>query len=83
VLVSFGEAIAVSPYVDVYHGEPVKALHGLTAAIQRGMESEVVHIERIDMVALARAVEELYRCDLERDLWEERGLSGRKVDPFP
>jgi 1-acyl-sn-glycerol-3-phosphate acyltransferase len=82
VLVSFGEAVAVSPYVDVYRGEPMKALHALTAAIQRAMEGEVVHIERIDMVALARAVEELYRGDLERDLWEERGLSGRKIDPL-
>jgi glycerol-3-phosphate O-acyltransferase/dihydroxyacetone phosphate acyltransferase len=82
VLVSFGEAVAVSPYVAVYREEPVKALHALTTAFQWAMEREVVHVERIDMAALACAVEELYRGDSERDLWQERGLSGRKIDPF-
>ena len=46
------------------------------------MEGEVMHAERINMAALARAMEELYRGELEGDLREQRGLSGRKVDPF-
>jgi hypothetical protein len=46
------------------------------------MEREVVHVERIDTAALARAVEELYRGELERELWEERRVSGRQIDPF-
>src|SRR5206468_2563156 len=32
--------------------------------------------------AHARAVQELYGGKLERELWEERGLSGRQIDPF-
>src|SRR4029434_3835197 len=62
--------------------EPAKALHTLTTAIQGAMEHEVVHAERIDTAALARAVQELYHGKLERELWEERGLSGRQIDPF-
>ena len=46
------------------------------------MEHEVVHVERIDTAALARAVQEFYHGKLERELWEERGLSGRQIDPF-
>ena len=81
VLVSFGEPVDVSSYLPVYRTEPVKALHGLTTAIQSAMEREVVHIERIDTAALARAVETLYRGTLERELWEGRGRSGRRIDP--
>jgi glycerol-3-phosphate O-acyltransferase/dihydroxyacetone phosphate acyltransferase len=82
VLVSFGEPVAVSSYLAVYREEPAKALHTLTTAIQCAMEREVVHVARIDAAALARTVEELYRGDLERELWEERGLAGRRIDPF-
>jgi glycerol-3-phosphate O-acyltransferase / dihydroxyacetone phosphate acyltransferase len=83
VLVSFGEPVDVSSYLAVYREEPAKALHTLTTALQSAMEREVVHVERIDAAALARAVDELYRGELERELWEERGLSGRRIDPFP
>ena len=83
VLVSFGEPVGVSSYLAVYREEPAKALHTLTTAIQGAMEREVVHVERIDTAALARAVEALYRGELERELWEERGLPGRQIDPFP
>ena len=83
VLVSFGEPVDVSSYLAVYREEPAKALHALTTAIQWAMEREVVHVERIDTAALARAVEALYRGELERELWEERGFSGRHIDPFP
>ena len=81
VLVSFGEPVGVSHHVAVYHAEPVKALHTLTTAIQWAMEREVVHVERIDTVALARAVETLCRGDLERELWAERWLADRQADP--
>jgi 1-acyl-sn-glycerol-3-phosphate acyltransferase len=80
VLVSFGEPVAVSPYLAAYREEPAKALHALTTAIQWAMQREVVRIERIDTVALARAVEELYRCKLERALWGERAR--RQIGPF-
>src|SRR5207237_822574 len=36
----------------------------------------------IDAAALACAVEALYRGDLERELWEERRLAARPIDPF-
>jgi 1-acyl-sn-glycerol-3-phosphate acyltransferase len=81
VLVSFGEPVAVSPCLAVYREEPAKALHALTTAIQGAMEREVIHVERIDTAALTRVVEALYRGELERELWEERGLSGRQIDP--
>jgi glycerol-3-phosphate O-acyltransferase / dihydroxyacetone phosphate acyltransferase len=73
VLVSFGEPVDVR----------ARALHPLTTAIQQAMEREVVHVERIDTGALTRAVEALYRGELERELWKERRLSGRRIDPFP
>jgi glycerol-3-phosphate O-acyltransferase/dihydroxyacetone phosphate acyltransferase len=80
VLVSFGEPVAVSPYLAVYREEPAKALHALTAAIQGAMEREVVHVERIDTAVLAHAVEAVYRGDVERELWEEQGRSRRPID---
>jgi hypothetical protein len=46
------------------------------------MEREVVDVKRIDTAALARAVEAIYRGELERERWEERGPSGRQSDPF-
>jgi glycerol-3-phosphate O-acyltransferase / dihydroxyacetone phosphate acyltransferase len=93
VLVSFGEPVDVSSYLAVSRrpSRPLngsdnraKALHALTAAIQRAMEHEVIHVERIETGALARAVEALYRGELERELWEARGRSGqRRIDPSP
>jgi glycerol-3-phosphate O-acyltransferase / dihydroxyacetone phosphate acyltransferase len=82
VLVSFGEPVDVSSSLAVDREDPAKALHTLTTAIQRAMEREVVHVERIEAATLARAVEALYRGELERELWQERGLSGRQIDPF-
>jgi glycerol-3-phosphate O-acyltransferase/dihydroxyacetone phosphate acyltransferase len=82
VLVSFGEPVLLSPHVAVYRKEPAKALHALTTAIQSAMEREVVHVERIDTAALARAVKALYRGEIERDLWEEGGLAGRQIRPL-
>ncbi|MBI2527568.1 MAG: 1-acyl-sn-glycerol-3-phosphate acyltransferase [Candidatus Rokubacteria bacterium] len=80
VLVSFGEAISVAPYLESYASDPVKAVDALTTAIQWGMESQVVAVKRIDSAALIRAVEDLYRGDLVRELQEERGLSTRQID---
>jgi glycerol-3-phosphate O-acyltransferase / dihydroxyacetone phosphate acyltransferase len=82
VLVSYGEPVDVSSYLAVYREEPAKALHTLTKAIQWAMEREVVHVERIDTAALARAVDDLYRGEVERELWEKRGHSERQLDPF-
>ena len=82
VLVSFGEPVDIS-YLSVARREPAREPHTLTAAIQRAMEREVIHVERIDTAALARAMEVLYRGELEHELWGERGLLGRQIDPVP
>jgi hypothetical protein len=83
VLVSFGEAVDVSSHLAVYREEPAKALHTVTLGIRSAMEREVVHVERIDTAAFAHAMEVLYHGEVERELWEERGLSGRKIDRIP
>jgi glycerol-3-phosphate O-acyltransferase/dihydroxyacetone phosphate acyltransferase len=80
VRVSFGEAIALRPYLDLYAHDPVKAVDELTSAIQWGMEAEVVHVERLDNAALVREVESIYRDRLIRELQEERGLSAAQID---
>jgi len=80
VLVSFGPAIPVTPYLDAYRRDPVKAVDALTDAIQWGIEAEVVHVERIDESRLVNAIQELYRDELVRELREERGLAERQID---
>jgi glycerol-3-phosphate O-acyltransferase/dihydroxyacetone phosphate acyltransferase len=80
VLVSFGAPVPVTPYLDAYRADPVKAVEALTTAIQWAMEAEVVHVERIEASDLVRAVEELYRGELARELQEERGLAPRQID---
>ena len=80
VLVSFGPVIPVTPYLEAYRREPVKAVEALTDAIQWGIEAEVVHVERIDESRLVNAVQELYRDELVRELREERGLAERQID---
>src|SRR6266480_295858 len=82
VLVSFGPPVPVTPYLDAYRRDPTKAVEALTTAIQWAMEAEVVHVERIDTTELVRAVEELYRGDLARELAEERGLGSEQIDPI-
>ena len=82
VRVSFGEPIALTPYAAVYRDEPAKAVEALTTAIQWGMEAEILHVARPERQDLIRAVEELYRGDLIRELQEERGLRARQVDPL-
>ena len=80
VLVSFGPAIPVTPYLDAYRRDPVKAVEALTDAIQWGIEAEVVHVERIDESRLVNAIQELYRDKLVRELKEARGLAERQID---
>src|SRR5206468_10323800 len=80
VLVSFGEPLGIAEYSDRYREDPVKGVDALTRAIQWGMETEVVSVKRIDSAALIRAIEELYRSELVRELEEERGLSPRQID---
>jgi glycerol-3-phosphate O-acyltransferase / dihydroxyacetone phosphate acyltransferase len=74
VLVSFGPPVDVSSYLAAYREKPANALHTLTTVLQHAMERELIHVEHIDPPALARAVEVLYRGELERELWKERGL---------
>jgi glycerol-3-phosphate O-acyltransferase/dihydroxyacetone phosphate acyltransferase len=82
VLVSFGEPIALVPYLPVYREDPFKAVDALTTVIQYAMEAEVIHVERMDLTALVREIEALYRADLEQELQDERGLAPRQIDPF-
>jgi hypothetical protein len=79
VLVSFGSPLPVSPYRE-RDGDDPKAVDALTTAIQWGMEAEVVHVDRIDDASLIRAVGQLYRDELVRELREARGFTERQVD---
>ncbi|MGH7398136.1 MAG: lysophospholipid acyltransferase family protein, partial [Candidatus Rokuibacteriota bacterium] len=71
VRVSFGEPIALTPYAPVHREDPAKAVEALTTAIQWGMEAEILYVARPERQDLIRAVEELYRSDLIRELQEE------------
>jgi glycerol-3-phosphate O-acyltransferase/dihydroxyacetone phosphate acyltransferase len=82
VRVAFGEPLPVAPYLPAYGEDPVQAVQALTSAIQWEMQAQVLHIERTDRVQLVRAIEDLYRSALVRELQEERGLSPRAVDPL-
>ena len=80
VLVSFGEAVDVSSHLAGYRGSPRRRSMRSRPVIQAAMAHEVVHVERIDMAALARAVEVLYRGEVERELWEELRIAA-PADP--
>jgi glycerol-3-phosphate O-acyltransferase / dihydroxyacetone phosphate acyltransferase len=80
VLVSFGLPLPVHPYLAAYREDPAKAVDGLTTAIQYAMEAQVVHVDRIDDTAIVRAVEELYRDELLRELREQGGIGDKEVD---
>ncbi len=82
VRVAFGESIAVEPYLAAYREDRVKAVEALTTAIQWAMEAEIVHVTRIERADLVRAVGEIYRDDLVRELHEERGLGPKQIDTF-
>jgi glycerol-3-phosphate O-acyltransferase / dihydroxyacetone phosphate acyltransferase len=80
VLVSFGPPLPVHPYLAAYREDAAKAVDGLTTAIQYAMEAQVVHVDRIDDSAIIRAVEQLYRDELVRELREQRGVGHQEVD---
>jgi glycerol-3-phosphate O-acyltransferase/dihydroxyacetone phosphate acyltransferase len=80
VLVSFGPPLPVHPYLAAYREDAAKAVDGLTTAIQYAMEAQVVHVDRIDDSAIIRAVEQLYRDELVRELREQRGVGDQEVD---
>lgn len=82
VLMAFGEPIPLAPYLPHYRDDAWKAVDALTTQIQWGMEAQVIHVERIDLAALVREVEALYRSDLVRELQAERGLSPKQIDLF-
>jgi glycerol-3-phosphate O-acyltransferase/dihydroxyacetone phosphate acyltransferase len=81
VRVAFGEPIPVIPHLALYRDDPGKAVSALTEAIQWGMEALVVHLDRLDVADLARAVEALYRDRLVQALQQERGLARSEIDP--
>jgi glycerol-3-phosphate O-acyltransferase / dihydroxyacetone phosphate acyltransferase len=82
VLVSFGEPIPVVLYLEACRRDPSKAVDALTRAIQRAMEAELVHVERVEATELVRAVEELYRGELISELLTTQGLSAWQTDPL-
>jgi glycerol-3-phosphate O-acyltransferase / dihydroxyacetone phosphate acyltransferase len=80
VLVSFGEPLPIGSYAGAYRNDPVKGVDALTTHLQEQMEAQVVNVARIDDARLLRAVEELYREVLAREVMETRGLAPRQVD---
>jgi len=82
VRVSFGEPIPLPAYATAYREDAVKAVEALTTAIQHGMEAEVLHVARPERQELIRALEQIYRGDLIRELQQERGIGARQVDPL-
>lgn len=82
VLVNVGEPIPLAPYLKYYRDDPWKAVDTLTTEIQQAMEAQVIHVDRIDLAELVRAVGALYRDNLVRELQEERGLAPEQVDVF-
>jgi glycerol-3-phosphate O-acyltransferase/dihydroxyacetone phosphate acyltransferase len=80
VLVMFGEPLGLAPYIDRYRTEAVEAVEALTIAVQVAMEAQVVNVRRLDWAALIRAVDDLYRGELVRELYEERGLALGQID---
>ncbi len=80
VLVSFGEPLPLPAYTDAYRADPVQAVEALTQHLQEAMEAEVVNVARIDDAQLLRAIEEVYRDVLARDVMESRGVGPRQVD---
>ena len=80
VLIAFGGPVPIAPHLPVYREDPAKAVDALTTRIQWAMEAQVIHAARIDSAELVRAVEDLFREDLVRQLGEERGLEPREID---
>jgi 1-acyl-sn-glycerol-3-phosphate acyltransferase len=80
VRVSFGEPVEMAPYAAKYREDPTAAVEALTAAIEWAMQAQMLHVERADREEVVRAIEEMYRSALVRELQEERGLPSRDID---
>jgi 1-acyl-sn-glycerol-3-phosphate acyltransferase len=82
VLVAFGEAVPLGLHAAQAEKDPVAAVHTLTEAIQAAMEAQVVHVGRMDAADLVRAVEDLYRDELARQLQVKSGIRPEAIDLF-
>src|SRR5215831_9478338 len=82
VLVAFGEPLPLGPHVERARANLVAAVEGLTDVIQSGMEAEIVNVDRMDTADVLRAVEELYRAELVRQLRAEQNLPPEAIDVF-
>jgi hypothetical protein len=82
VLVAFGHPLPLDRHAAQAREDPVAAVQGVTDEIQAAMEAQVVHVDRIDAAEVVRAVEELYRDELVRQLRHDRGLPPEAIDTF-
>jgi glycerol-3-phosphate O-acyltransferase / dihydroxyacetone phosphate acyltransferase len=82
VLVAFGEPLRLGPHVERARTDPVAAVESLTEAIQSAMEAEIVHVDRMDTAEVVRAVQDLYRDELVRQLQVQRNLPLEAIDVF-
>ena len=82
VLVAFGRPVPLGVHATEARTNPVAAVQALTQAIQSAMEAQVVHVDRIDAADVVRAVEDLYRDELARQLRAESGLHPEAIDLF-
>ena len=82
VLVAVGPPLRLGPHVLQAQTDPMAAVESLTEAIQTAMEAEVVHVDRVDATEVVRAVEDLYRDELARQVRAARNLPPEAVDVF-
>ena len=82
VLVAFGEPLPLEPHVALARKDPATAVEGLTEAIQAAMEAEVIHVDRVAAAEVVRAIEDLYRDELVRQLRAVRNLPTEAIDVF-
>ena len=67
VLVTVGEAISVSGYVQDYDRDPVGAVQRMTADLHRAVSKLVVHVEDSELERLVRDIEEVYQSEILTD----------------
>src|SRR4030095_6720608 len=60
VRVAFGEPLPLRPFLDLHGQNQVKAVDALTTAIQWGMESQVLNVDRLERAAPVHARESLH-----------------------
>lgn len=78
VLLNFGEAIDLKPFIARYQQDAFAAVNELTDTVRREMEALTVHIEDDELDLFIRDVEQLYRDEL-RTVRKERGSSKEKA----